>query len=129
MNKQYMQGANSFETTGKQHPVPIKELVYHIFQQLYKYDATIRRNQRPSHNPYTDPIIYKTNAGKTIQIPTNVQKTAIASWIKKRHIKPPVQITPPKEIKKEEKMKYMPCIFAVIVLILMYYVGTRRLIR
>ena len=120
---------SSFYRNGKQHHVPTKELIYHIFQQLYTYDVTIRRNQKPSYNLYTDPIIYKTNAGKTIQIPTNVQKTAIASWIKKRHIKPPIQIAPPKEVKKEEKMKYAPCIVAVIVLVLMYYVGTRRLTR
>ena len=131
--------ARSFEQTGRKHPINIKELIYHIFQQLYTYDVAIRmsafpktrhsasgKHQKPYHNPYTDSIIYKTNTGKTIQIPTNIQKTAIASWIKKRNIKELPQPHLPKKV-KVEKMKYMPCIVAVIILILMYYVGSQGL--
>ena len=121
--------ARSFYRTGRKHPVSMKELILHIYQQLYTYDVAIRKNQKPYHNPYTDSIIYKTNTGKTIQIPTNVQKTAIASWIKKRHTKQSSQLPPLKKVKGsqklEEKINYAPCVFAVIALVLMYYVGTR----
>ena len=118
--------SQSFEPTGRKHPVRMDELILHIYQQLYTYDIAIRRNKKPSHNPYTDSIVYITNTGKTIQIPTNVQRTAIESWIKKRHKKQPAQLSPPK---KEEKMKYAPCVFAVVALVLMYYVGNQGLTK
>jgi len=143
MNKQYMQRkmsfseprrgalARSFEPTGKQHPVRIDELILHIYQQLYTYDVAIRKNQKPYNNPYTDSIIYKTNTGKIIQIPTNIQKTAIESWIKKYHKKQLSNIIhpTPKKVIKDEKMNYAPCVFAVIVLVLMYYVGSQGLTK
>jgi hypothetical protein len=78
MEQQYTQ-------TGKNIPVNFEELSTHIEKVLYNYE--IRSNRDSNYNPFTDPIIYTTNDGKTIQIPDSIQQKVVNEWNNKKNVK------------------------------------------
>ena len=74
----------NFQETGNKIPVTAQELIDYVQQLLEKHDTDISTNKvLPNFNPYTNPIIYNTNDGKTIKIPEEIQKQAIDLWYQK----------------------------------------------
>lgn len=76
-----MNNPEEFKQTGNQVPVRMDEMISYIHDRLDQYDKLTEATQaKPSYSPYRDPMIYTTQEGKTIQIPTEIQKKAINQW-------------------------------------------------
>jgi|LakMenEpi03Aug12_release.lakeMendotaPanAssembly.Ray.scaffolds.fasta_scaffold295451_2 hypothetical protein len=73
-----------FRETGNKIPISSDELINYAQTLLADFDTKISTNKSiPSVNPYVQPLIYKTNDGKTIRIPDEIQKQAVHIWYQK----------------------------------------------
>lgn len=105
----------SFRQTGNKIAVTGQELIAYVKQQLANYDGSISKNKSlPKSNPYTHPIIYKTQNGKMIQVPEEIQKQAISSWYQQNGTNVPAaqqtaEIDPlmENEMRQEQKVVYV----------------------
>ena len=73
----------NFQETGNKIPISSEELINYVQYKLEEYDSLLSKHKfiPPSiQNPYTHPIIYETQDGKTIRIPDEIQKQVIHSW-------------------------------------------------
>jgi len=78
MNVQYQQ-------TGNQIHLPMDEMMSHVLTKLEEYDELKTVTQsKPNFSPYTDPIIYITVEGKTVEIPKYIQEKAIEMYKKNK---------------------------------------------
>jgi hypothetical protein len=74
----------NYQETGNKVPIASQELTNYVYKKLATYGEQIKTTKiMPSRNPYTQSIIYKTEDGKTIKIPKDIQKQAISNWIAK----------------------------------------------
>lgn len=74
----------STDSVSEEKYVPLDQtfVLLYIFALLDAYDKSIRSNKKqlPESNPYTDKIMLKTDNGKYVELPGNVQKYAIEKW-------------------------------------------------
>ncbi len=111
-----------YKFTGNQVPIKLDELLVHAYKQLSLFDKGMIKD-----NPYIKPIVYKTSAGKMIQVPKNIQESAIKQWTeKKQHTPEQPEVSQPKKEKikiKNNTWMYYVCI--IIALIISYYAVKR----
>ena len=99
----------NFEETGNKVPVTVDELMKFSEQKLAEFDQQVSKSKSiPSPNPYTDPIIYKTKDGKTIMVPTEIQKQAVNDWYKKTGRNVPIMQQTNQEMEQVIKPKKFP---------------------
>ena len=76
---------NKYQKTGNNIPIPVDELVAYVQERLNQYDMLTQATEAvPSYNPYTHPIIYPREDGKTVQIPEDIQKQAVGIYLRKK---------------------------------------------
>lgn len=74
--------------TGKSIPVNTTLLMEYVINSLTKYHEYVESTgEEPEFNPYRDPIIYRLEDGRSIEIPEQVKTEAIKHW-KNRDSKP-----------------------------------------
>lgn len=100
----------NFRETGNKVPVTVDELINFSERQLGEFDALVSQSKSiPSQNPYTDPIIYTTQEGKTIKVPQEIQKEAVNNWYNKTGRNVPVMQQSNQEVVQEEmRPKQLP---------------------
>jgi len=70
-----------YKETGNKIPLQVDELSSYVMDKLKQFDALVKTTGgKPEQNPYNDPIIYITSEGKTVQIPTEIQRNAVNQW-------------------------------------------------
>jgi len=91
------------EKTGKVIPINQTLVMLYMFSLLDQYDIAIELKKSVEVDPYRDNIIMKTDDGKYIEIPIEMQKYAIQKWIEtkgKKNNKPSYENAYDQEYKK-----------------------------
>ena len=92
----------NYRETGNKIPISTQELSNYVYKQLALYDEQIKTTKiLPNYNPYTQPIIYKTKAGKSIRIPEEIQKNAINDWYTRTGTNIPIMQRQTSEVEQE----------------------------
>lgn len=74
----------NYKYTGKNIPLQLDTGINYVIEKLKAYDNALATNPdliTRSDSPYNHKIIMKTNEGKYIEIPTEVQREAIKKWM------------------------------------------------
>lgn len=58
-----------------------KKTISYVLSMLNEYDNNIEMKKQSESNPYKDPIYMKTDDGKFVEVPEDLQKYAISKWI------------------------------------------------
>ena len=70
-----------YRKTGSDINLPVDILINFVMEKCKEYDTLIEVTQsRPIQSPYSDPVIFTTDEGKTVQVPDYVQQQAIQQW-------------------------------------------------
>jgi len=101
-----------YKFTGRHVPINPEEVLAYVYEQLAQYDKGEITN-----NPYTEPIPYKTKYSKMIQVPENIQQSAINKWNEKKKsvIHKPKRPKEKIKIKKNTWLYYLCILIAVII--------------
>lgn len=79
-----MEDSKDYQFTGNSVPLQLDELKNYVTQLLFQYDKLVKvTDKKPEHNPYTDPIIYTTKEGKTVQIPEDIHNSIVSEYLGK----------------------------------------------
>jgi hypothetical protein len=72
-----------YQQTGNSIPLKEDELINFVHNKLNEFvELSKVTKMKPDSDPSKDPIIFITHEGKTVQIPIEIQKKAIQTWIK-----------------------------------------------
>lgn len=74
-----------YQKTGNDIPLPVDTLVNFVMEKCKEYDTLVdATGTQPTQSPYTDPVIFTTDEGKTVQVPQYIQQQAIKQWSEDR---------------------------------------------
>lgn len=72
--------------TGKNIPINTTVLMEYVINNLKMYHEYVNSTgDEPDFNPYNSPIVYRTDDGKSVEIPEEVKKEAIKVWNNKNN--------------------------------------------
>lgn len=125
-----MEQSQQYRKTGNTHHIPLPDMIEHVVMKINQFNEIKEATGGvPPQNPFSDPIVFTTKDGRTVQIPEQVQQQAVQEYhkmiigdhdevdeIEEEYIEEP------KLVVVEQDNTYMWMAIIILSLILLYFI-------